>query len=89
LNQHDLFCDNRALLSSAEADDITKSGICLFASMGDTHATSNGNIEAGQLALGINNRDETKVIGEDIDIICRWYCDSNFELATRDQRRKS
>jgi hypothetical protein len=81
LNQHNLFGNNRAFFNSAETDHIPESGICLLASMCDTHATSNGDIETGQLAFSINNCDETKVIGKDIDIICRWHCDGNFELA--------
>jgi hypothetical protein len=50
-----------------------------------THATSDGDIKPGKLTFAIDNCNEAKVIGEDIDVVRRWYRDSDFELGKRNQ----
>ena len=48
--------------------------------MRNTHTTTGSNVEACELAVRANDRDETDVIGEDIDVIRRWYGNSDLEL---------
>ena len=80
LNQHNLFGNEWTLFNRAETDHVSKPGISLLVSMCDTHTASNGDIEPCQFAFSVYNCDETKVIGKDVDIICGWYYDSDFEL---------
>jgi hypothetical protein len=46
----------------------------------DTHPTTCGYVEAGQLAALIDNSDQADVVGKDIDIVSWWDCNSNFKL---------
>ena len=53
--------------------------------MRDTHTTTRGHIEAGQLATLVDNRDEADVVREYIDIVGWWDSNGNFKLKGFDQ----
>lgn len=83
LGQHDAFSNKSALFNGAEADDISNTRVCLLVSMCDTHASTDGNVEASQLAVIPNDSDKAKIICEDVNIIRRRHGNSDFELKTQ------
>ena len=48
--------------------------------MRHAHTTAGRDVEAGKVAVLVNDGNKTDVVGEDIDIICRWNSNRNFEL---------
>ncbi len=48
--------------------------------MGDTHAASNSYVESDQFPTGIDNGDESDVVGKYIHVVRRRNSNSNFEL---------
>ena len=80
LHQHDLLCNVFALLGCAETDQTSQARVSLLVSMCNTHATSNHNIEPFQFATVADNSNKTEIVGKHVDIICRRYRNSNFEL---------
>lgn len=48
--------------------------------MRHTHATTDADVEALQLAILADDGNETEIIGEDVDIVCGWYGNGDFEL---------
>lgn len=80
LYQHDLLCNIFALLGCAETDQTSQARVSLLVSVCNTHATSNRNIEPFQFAIVADNSNKTEIVGEHINIVCRRYSNSNFEL---------
>lgn len=80
LGQHDLLRDDRSLLDGTEANNVGETWVRLLVAVRHTHTTTDGNIEPSQLAMFINDRDETKIVSEDIDVVGRWHCHCDFEL---------
>ena len=80
LHEHDLLRDVNTLLHSAEADDRAGSGVRLLVSVRDTHATADRDVEASELAVLINDSNETKIVGKDIDVVVRRDGDGDLEL---------
>lgn len=80
LDQHDLLRHVFTLFHCAKTENIGCSGICLLVCMGYTHSTSGSDIESGEFTSLIHNRDETNIVGEDVDVIRRRDSDSDFEL---------
>lgn len=57
-----------------------------------THTTTDCDIETLQLAILSDNGNETKIVSENINVIGRWYSNSNFELCKiifREQEQKN
>ncbi len=82
LYQHDLLGDFAALCYSAETDNCTSARVRLLITMSYTHTSTDGDVEASELALLISDCDETNVIGKDVDVVEWWDGNSNFELQT-------
>ena len=80
LDQHDLLRHVFTLFHCAKTENIGCSGICLLVCMGYTHSTSSSDIESGESTSLIHNRDETNIVGEDVDVIRRGDGDCDFEL---------
>jgi hypothetical protein len=80
LHKHYLFRDILALFWCTKANETAEARVRLLVSVRNTHPTTNGNIEAFELAVLTDDRDETNVIGKDVDVVGRRnrYCD--FEL---------
>jgi len=51
--------------------------------MCDTHATSSCHIKSSQFAAFVNDGDKTDVVGEDVNVIDWWHCNSNFILRAK------
>jgi hypothetical protein len=80
LDEDDLLGNVLALLNSTETDDATGTRVGLLVSMGHTHTTTNGDIEAFELSVGANDGNEPEVVREDVDVIGRRDGDSDLEL---------
>lgn len=48
--------------------------------MRHTHPSTDGHVEAGQLALFVHYSNEPQIVGENINVIGWWYCNRDFEL---------
>jgi hypothetical protein len=68
------------LVDSTKPNDISRSRVRLFVSVSYAHASTNGDIETGQVTLLIRDCNETEVIGKDICIIGGRNGDGNFKL---------
>jgi hypothetical protein len=82
LDQHHLLSHVFTLFDGTETDDITDTRIRLLASVSDPHAAADGDVEAAQLSLLIDDSNKAKIVGEYVDVIARRHCHSNFELLT-------
>lgn len=80
LDNDDLLCNVLSLLGCAETDDASSARVRLLVSVGNTHTTTDGNVEAFEFTIWSNNGDETEVIGEDIHVIGGGNGDGNLEL---------
>lgn len=80
LYQHDLLCNIFTLLGCAETDQTSQARVSLLVSVCNTHATPNCNIESSQFAIVVDNSNKTEIVGKHVDIVCRRYRNSNFEL---------
>jgi hypothetical protein len=80
LDQHHLLRHVFPLFLGTETNNVADARVGLLASMSDTHAATDADVEAAQLSLLIDHSNETEVIGKNIDIIVGRYCDSDFEL---------
>ncbi len=80
LGDHHGLSNLLALLVSAETNDVSKARVCLLVTVSDAHATSDCDIKACQLAIPIDDGDETQVVRKYIDVIGGRNGDGNFEL---------
>lgn len=83
LGEHDGLSDGVALLGRDETKDGAETRVSLGVRVGDTHASSGGDVEAEQLLrLLVHDRDEADVVGEDVDVVVRRDGYGNLELET-------
>lgn len=68
---------------SAESQDVTSSRIRLLVRVSHSHPTSSCNIETGEVAHRICDRDETDIVTEDIDVVDGRDRNGNLELRHR------
>jgi hypothetical protein len=80
LHKHDFLGNIFALFRGAEAKNAARARIGLFIAMGNTHTTTGSDVEALELAVSVNDRDKTNVVGEEVNIVCRRNGNSNLEL---------
>lgn len=80
LDEHNLLGDVFALLDGAESDNATSTRISFLVPVGDTHATTDGNVEAFKLSMRADDSNEAEIISEDVHIVGRWDSDSDLEL---------
>ena len=80
LDDHNLLSHALSLFYSTKAQHVSKAGICLLVSVRHTHATASSDVEASKIAVLIYNGDKAEVVREEVDIVARWYSNSDFEL---------
>jgi hypothetical protein len=80
LHKHNFLCDYLTLLWRHEAENATRPGVRLFASVCNTHATPSCDVEASQFTAFIDDGNIADIVGKDVDVIDRWHCNSNLEL---------
>ena len=49
--------------------------------MGDTHATTRGDVESSKLAVLVDDGNEAYIVGKEVDVVLRRDGDGNFVLA--------
>lgn len=80
LSQHDGLGNLVTLVLVDVTKNISQSGVCLFVRVGDTHTTTGRNVVSDEVALGVDNGDESNIVGEDIDGIVWWDSDGHLEF---------
>ena len=80
MNQHDLLRNDLTLVNGTETKNVTQPRVSLFVSVGDTHTTTSGHVEADKFTFLVDDSDETNIVGEEINIIVWRDGNSNLEL---------
>jgi hypothetical protein len=86
LHEHYLFRDILTLFWCTKSNETPKARVRLLVSVRDTHATTNSNIEAFELAVSTDDGDETNVIGKDVNIVSGRNRHCDLELGSPSER---
>lgn len=80
LHQHDLLANMLALLDGTEAKDISKARVSLLVAMSNTHAPSSSYIEPFEIAVLVNDGNESDIVGKEINVISWGHRNCDLEL---------
>jgi hypothetical protein len=83
LHQNDLLRHEFALFNRTEPDNISQTGVRFLVAVGDTHTTTDTDVETCELPVCVDDGNESEIVSKHVYVICRWHCNGYFELTEK------
>ena len=89
LDNHDLLGDILTLLGSTETKNAAQTRVRLLVSVGDTHSSASGDVEALELTVFTNNSNKAYIVSKKVDVVRRRDSHGDLELQQNTSQLRS